>query len=110
MSDQKAIEKPVMFSITHEGEHCGNTSFTKESAERHMAFLNAKYPGNRAIVPLYEHPLLANAAREELERDAKRYRFIKDDARGKFVENLSLRDAENWDSIIDAAMTGKEGD
>ena len=50
----------------------------------------------------------AEARAEAAEKDAERYRYIKDDRRGKFVEALALRDAENWDAAIDAAIAEGE--
>lgn len=51
----------------------------------------------------------AEALAESFRKDAERYRYIKDDRRGKFVEALALRDAENWDAAIDSAKERANG-
>lgn len=56
-----------------------------------------------AAMEARERAQRAEALAESFRKDAERYSYIKDDRRGKFVEALALRDAENWDAAIDSA-------
>ena len=50
--------EPVAWSMTYNGNHCGNFYESRTDAEERMADMNAKHPlDKRAIEPLYAAPV-----------------------------------------------------
>ncbi len=51
------VQEPVAWSMTYNGDHCGNFYESRTDAEERMADMNAKHPlDERTIVPLYPAP------------------------------------------------------
>ncbi|HJV52766.1 MAG TPA: hypothetical protein VJ652_14965 [Noviherbaspirillum sp.] len=55
--NSQPAQEPVYYSITVNGQHCGNFWPIQEEAEAAAKRLNASYPqDSRAVVPLFNHP------------------------------------------------------
>jgi hypothetical protein len=51
------VQEPVAWSMTYNGDHCGNFYESRTDAEERMAVMNAKHPlDERTIEPLYPAP------------------------------------------------------
>jgi hypothetical protein len=51
------VQEPVAWSMTYNGDHCGNFYESRTDAEERMADMNAKHPlDERTIEPLYPAP------------------------------------------------------
>ena len=106
MSEEKRLPKEQLDLLAAKIELAAVNSMLMK-AEKELDAL--KHDIERHVAICAEQATELTALRSET-RDAARYRFIKDDRRGRLVEALSLRDAENWDEHIDEAMHAESGE